>query len=270
MNEFRADLHCHSFFSDGSDSPEALLKMANEKGLSGLSITDHDTIEAYSEQLFELAERMDLALMTGVELSSEWEGTAIHVLGYHFDLKAPSLIHCLEEVQKRREVRNREMLKKLAAHRLVIDEERWKGKRIIGRPHIAQAMVEKGYVKDIQEAFNRYLKEGALCYVSGFKLTPSDAIRAIHGAGGKAILAHPHFMKKRSLLRYLFSLPFDGLECYYGHLPKSFEAPFLKKVLEKKWIATGGSDYHGLYKPHIELGSSWVDRITFDALGTIC
>jgi predicted metal-dependent phosphoesterase TrpH len=180
-------------------------------------------------------------------------------------------------MQKRRGERNRALLAKLKQRKMLIEEEellafarKLEKKKTVGRPHIAALMVQKGYVGSMQEAFDRYLKEGGLCYVSGFKYTPQDAIDQIRQAGGKAVLAHPHFIKKGALLKKLLSHPFDGIECYYANLPKALEAPWLKIAKEKGWIATGGSDYHGTFKPHISLGCSWVGEETFRKLQSRC
>ena len=118
----------------------------------------------------------------------------------------------------------------------------------------------------MQEAFDRYLRESASCYVSGIKYTPKDVIEIIHVARGKAVLAHPHFIKNGSHLRYLLGLPFDGLECHYGTLHKAQERPWIAKAKAKGLIATGGSDYHGKFKPHIPLGCSWVEEAVFNSL----
>jgi len=271
--DFRADLHCHSYCSDGSDSPEELLKKAKEIGLNGLSITDHDSIRAYTPELFSLAEQLSIRLLTGIELSSEWEGATVHVLGYGIDVQSQLLIDFLAEMIRRRDVRNRAIIEKLKARKIDIEMEEVEAltyelfsHRTIGRPHIAEALVRKGIVSTIQQAFEIYLREGASCYVSGIKYSPKDAIEIIHLAKGKAVLAHPHFIKKGALLRYLLSLPFDGLECHYGTLNKVQERPWLEKAKAKGLIATGGSDYHGKFKPYIPLGCSWVSEGIFNSL----
>lgn len=272
-HEFRADLHCHSLCSDGSDNPSDLLIKAKQGGLSGLSITDHDSIEAYTPELFSLAETLGIRLLPGIELSSEYKSDTVHVLGYGFDLHSTSLVSFIQEMQLRRENRNRAILEKLRLKKMIILDEELQMlaknsgfKKSIGRPHIASLMVKKGYVSTFREAFERYLKEGTCCYVPGFKFTPQDAITAIQEGNGKAVIAHPHFIKKGKLLKWLLSLSFDGIECYYGNLHKRQEAPWVKIAKEKNWIATGGSDYHGTFKPHISLGCSWVSEPTFQQL----
>jgi len=266
-NEFRADLHCHTTCSDGSDPPLALLQLAKQVGLQGLSITDHDTAEAYTPELFLEARAVGIRLLPGIEISSELEDLSVHILGYGYDLDAPELKEFLRLMQQRREVRNRAILRNLAQHKLPISEEELKAShQTVGRPHIAQLMVKKGYVQTTADAFEYYLREGGLCYAPGIKCTPREVIDQIHQVKGKAVLAHPHFFKKGPFLRKLLALPFDGLECYYGNLAKSQELPWLKIAQERGLIATGGSDYHGALKPHVPLGSSWVDEATFEVL----
>jgi len=277
MSEFRADLHCHSYCSDGEDSPFELLAKAKAANLQGLSITDHDSMEAYSPLLFDDAKRLGIHLLPGIELSSEYEGSSVHVLGYGFDLNSPSLGMFLVYLKERRRDRNLAIFEKMRQHRMPITEEELIAflqthtkdpnvHRTIGRPHIAYFMLHKGYVSSTQQAFEMYLKEGGLCYASGIKVLPKEAIEQIHRANGKAVLAHPHFIKKGERLRQILSLPFDGIECHYAALPKELELPWLDIANQKKWIATGGSDYHGSFKPHIPLGASWSGESVFKAL----
>jgi len=271
MKTFRADLHCHSYYSDGEDSPFELLAKAKAAGLQGLSITDHDTMEAYSPDVFEEAKRLKIQLLTGIELSSELQDASIHVLGYGFDWKNTHFQQFLAESRKRRRTRNLAILEKLKKHKMPIEEEELiafveRKSRIIGRPHIAQLMIKKGYVLSVQEAFERYLREGASCYPFGIKFHPREAIDQIHQAGGKAVLAHPHFLRSGVLKKELLSLFFDGIECHYGTLPKELEQEWVKLAEKRGWLATGGSDYHGSFKPHVSLGCSWVGEAVFNKL----
>jgi 3',5'-nucleoside bisphosphate phosphatase len=267
--EFRADIHCHTNCSDGSDTPLRILQVAKEAGLQGLSVTDHDTIDAYTPEFFEEAKRLEIAILPGIEISSEMDETSVHILGYGYDLNDSSLRDFLVRMQERRSERNRAILKKLSMRNMLITEEELKAyatDRTIGRPHIAQMMVKKGYVQTSRDAFDFYLKEGALCYASGIKYHPKEVIEQIHKANGKAVLAHPHFIKKGAFLRKLLHLPLDGLECYYSRLAKALELPWLRMAKEKGLIPTGGSDYHGEIKPHIPLGCSWVGEAIFRSL----
>ena len=267
MVEFRADLHCHTNCSDGSDEPFELLKKAKQASLPVVSITDHDTVDAYTPELFVLAEELNLRLLPGVELSSELEGIPVHILAYGCDLHSVSFAEFLKEIRKRRMERNREILKKLREKKMPLDEEELARfpTKTLGRPHIAAMMMKKGYVSSIQNAFEYYLKDGAPCYAPGFKYTPQEAIDQIHLGNGKAVLAHPHFYKRKAYLKKILSCTFDGVECYYAALHKQLEIPWLKLAKERGWIATGGSDYHGSIKNNV-LGSSWVNEETFNAI----
>ena len=260
--EFRADLHCHSICSDGSDTPQELLLKAKKAGLQGLSITDHDTVAAYSEELFAQAFSLNIDLLVGVEVSSEWKGRPVHILGYRVDHHCPDFLHFLQEVQEMRRERNLRILEKLSRLGMNIDLKDIRGETV-GRPHIAEALVRKGYLRTVQEAFERYLKDGAICSAPGFRFSPDQVIEMIRKAKGKAVLAHPHLYPKDFDCNELLSFSFDGIECYYGTLSQYQEAPWLVMAQKKGWIATGGSDYHGPLRNQRPLGSSWVGKEAF-------
>ncbi len=273
MISFRADLHSHTHCSDGTDSPLQLLQKAADANLQALSITDHDTIDAYTPEVLIRARELQIELLPGVELSSEWKDSSVHVLGYRIDLHSGTLREFLRKMIERRGERNRAILAKLSKRGMVIEEEELIAfvaqecrYRTIGRPHIAELMVRKGYVARREEAFERFLAEGALCYTPGIKFTPAEVIAEVHKAGGKAVLAHPHFIPKGAMLQALLALPFDGIECYYGNLQPAQEATWLHLARAKGWLVTGGSDYHGALKPHISLGCSWIGLEAFNAL----
>lgn len=260
--EYRADMHIHSSFSDGSMSPEDILYLAKDVGLSAISITDHDSINAYSKELFSLAEKLKIDLITGIEVSSSLRKETIHILGYNFDYRSETLINFLTDVQKKRDERNLLILEKLSKQNIYISQkelyENQDVKTTIGRPHIALLMIKKGFVKDFKAAFNLYLKDGASCFVEGQKYAPDIVIDLIHKAGGKAILAHPQQIECASVLNDLFDMNFDGLEAYYGKMVLHKEKRWIRKAKARNWLITGGSDFHGANKPFINLGSSWI------------
>ncbi len=132
-----------------------------------------------------------------------------------------------------------------------------------GRVHIAQKLVEKGHVKDVAQAFQRYIGDGKSCYVWAQHPTVAEAIEVIHQAKGKAVLAHPHLIKKRSILRALFQLPFDGIEAFYGRFSQAENQKWVDCASERGWFMTGGSDFHGTAKPHVTLGSSLTPENVF-------
>lgn len=271
--EFRADLHCHTTCSDGSMTPEEIVRLAHELDLSGLSITDHDTVDAY-EVAVPLAKQLGVELISGAEFSSIQDKDSVHILAYAFPLQNRVLQAFCEKHALRRRERNREILSKLAKHNIPISEEEMLAsltgtlsfKRTLGRPHIALAMYRKGYVSNPQEAFRKYLGEGKLCFCQGESFTAEETINVIHQAKGLAIIAHPHLLNSEGTLKKLLKLPFDGIECYYAHMHANQNERWLQIAKDKNWIVTGGSDFHGELKPQISLGSSWVDQERFSVL----
>lgn len=261
----RADLHIHSTCSDGSKTPEQLLHLAKEKGLFGLSITDHDTIEAYTYEFFDLAKKLELKVIVGAEISSLLDDYNAHILAFDFDYKDEGFKSFLESIQKTRRDRNRKILEKFQKLGISIDPTFLDKSAVIGRPHFAQILIEKGFVSNIKEAFEIYLKEGAKAYYPGLKPSSQKVIDQIHKAGGKAFIAHPHLTPK-SILTKLYHLPFDGIECYYARFSSDKEEPFLKIARKKGWLVSGGSDFHGDIKPTNNLGASWVDEETFNRI----
>jgi 3',5'-nucleoside bisphosphate phosphatase len=261
MTEFRADLHVHSSCSDGTDSPLALLGLAKQVGLSGLSITDHDTLGAYTPEIWDKAAKLSLALLIGVEISSEWKEEPIHILAYGFH---HSLEDFLGEVRKRRVERNRKILHHLKKQGIKIAEEELAAP-VIGRPHIAKILMDRKIISSIQEGFDRFLQEDLIRYTIGNKFSSREVVEAIHHASGRAVLAHPHLIKRRSIVKELLTLPFDGLECYYGRRPIQLEREWLEIAKKHNLIATGGSDYHGSIRS-TPIGCSWVREGVFRAL----
>jgi 3',5'-nucleoside bisphosphate phosphatase len=272
--DFRADLHIHSYYSDGNLSPEEILLLAKKISLSGLSITDHDTIEAYNDELFDLAKKLELKLITGVEISSELDGENVHILGYNFDRNNVEFRQFLNEVQKKRTLRNSEIIKKLNQKKIEISEEELYAfaqkkniaQTIIGRVHIAYLMFEKGYVNSIQKAFDDYIQDEGPCFVKGFKFSPDQIITQIHQAKGKAVLAHPNLLKSKKVIDKILKFSFDGIEVYYGKLFVGYEKRWLDVAKKNNLLITGGSDFHGDIRPYVTLGCSWVDEETFKKL----
>jgi len=272
--DFRADLHIHSYFSDGTDSPEEILYLAKEKKLLGISITDHDTIDAYTDELFELARTLEIKLIPGVEVSSEFNEVTIHILGYNFDLLSQSFIGFLNEAQEKRRLRNLAILKKLNGKNIDISEKELYdftkdnniSQTVVGRVHIAQLLKERGSVQSMQDGFDLYIKDNGPCYVPGYKFSSKQVIDQIHLAKGKAILAHPNLIKSSKIINSIFQQPFDGLEAYYAKLMPAYENRWVQKAEKHGWLITGGSDYHGHIRPYNTLGCSWINEERFDQL----
>ncbi len=272
---FRADLHCHSSYSDGTLAPEEILHLAKEIGLQGISITDHDTIDGYSDELFALAKSLEIELLAGVEISSQWREENVHILGYGFALDSKWLRSFLADIQQRRWKRNLEIVKKLGQKGMLLQKEELvdfaqkcnRGRlSSIGRPHIAALLLQKGYVTSYMQAFQLYLKDGGSCYVQAEKYSSLEVIQKIHESNGRAIIAHPYQIVHKSVLHSLFELPFDGIEGRYPRLLPQDEKKWNSLSKQKGWVVTGGSDFHGPERTSHSLGSAWVAKDVFDRL----
>lgn len=262
---FRADMHCHSTCSDGTHSPKELIDLAVSQNLQGLSITDHDTCKAYDAELFAYAKERDIQLVTGVEFSSYHQGTGVHILGYDFLPDHPEILAFAESHKERRKLRNLAILKKLEKAGMPISEGELSvfSGAVIGRPHIAQLMIDKGYVASFKEAFNEYIGNDKPCYVSGPIFKVSETIEVIKKASGKAFLAHPIFIRKRRILNELLSMPFDGMECYYAMCTDEQNDRMLRIAEKRNFAISGGSDFHGENKPYLQLGASFITEEPF-------
>ncbi len=256
------DLHTHTTASDGSDSPERLIEKAKEAGLAAIAVTDHDTT-AGLEAARDAARKIDIEFVPGVELSVNFHKGNMHILGYFMDENEPRFKQVLERVQRARAERNPKILALLESIGKPISmeelEELSQGGQI-GRPHIARAMVEKGYVKSVSEAFDKYLKRGAKAYAPKSILSPKEAIEVIRGARGIPVLAHPFSLlpededELKGIVSNLKDEGLMGLECYYSEHDDAFTSLCLGIARRFDLVITGGSDYHGKAKPYIKLG----------------
>jgi predicted metal-dependent phosphoesterase TrpH len=247
--EFRADMHSHTNCSDGMFSPLELIELAKSQGLSALSITDHDSIQAYTQESFAKASSLGLLLCTGVEFSCQIKGVNIHILGYDFDVENKEIQELCQKHKTRRFERNRKILYKLRTQGILIEER--------------ELEEFKGIVSSVKEAFNKYLGDGKCCFDAGVCFSISDTIKVIHKAGGKAFIAHPHLIKRNKILKEVLSLPFDGIECFYGVFSRRDNNKWLEIAKDKNWLISGGSDFHGDSKPQNRMGSSWIDQENF-------
>jgi len=264
--EKKADLHVHSYYSDGTSSPASLVDMAVAAKFVGLSITDHDSLAGYQEAVLPASEK-GVVLLPGIEISSKFKNELIHVLGYSFDAENSILREMCNIHQHRRTQRNAQILAKLTSmgYSLTMEEvyETSPHAQSYGRPHIALAMMKKGYAPSCAVAFASYLKTGKPCYVEGEKWTVEEAISGIHKAGGFAVLAHPHLIRDKSCLRSLLAHPFDGLEGYYDSFSLNENEYWVQVALRHKLFVTGGSDFHGGVKPELTFGRAWTPYETF-------
>lgn len=256
-SKFEADLHCHTTASDGLLTPKEIVELASSKGMKAIGITDHDTIDGWREAE-EAAETIAIKVVKGIEINTDWQNREIHILGYLLEDNSDSFNKQILEIQQKRIIRIKEILNKLErlSMRITFEEvmEYAKGKAI-GRPHVAQAMVKRGYAKDFREVFDSYLRVGGLAYVPRYKLTPTEAISIIRGAKGVAVLAHPGNRQIEKEIRQWKEDGLQGIEVY--HPDHSLEDSVRYSMLAAKsgLIATGGSDFHGKgLKPGVELG----------------
>ncbi len=268
---FRADLHCHSTCSDGSLTPVELVQLAKKQSLQGLAITDHDHVASYA-MAKEEAKALGVALIPGVEFSSRHDNQNVHILGYSFKPDHPQIQALCNWHKTRRKERCRAILERLDSLGVFLSfgeiAEQAHGE-LIGRPHIAAAMVKKGVVSSIKEAFQLYLGDGKTAYVAGESVGVKETIEALHLAGGVAVIAHPHLIKSQSLLQAVLNLPFDGIEVFYARFPLDKTKRWEEAARQRSWLITGGSDFHGTIKPDLPLGSSWVGKEAFRKLAQL-
>jgi predicted metal-dependent phosphoesterase TrpH len=242
----RIDLHLHSTASDGRYTPTELIRLALAKGLQVIALTDHDTTEGTKEAL-NAARGTGLTVIPGVEISTDVPGNyELHILGYHIDHRHTGLQERLQKLRRSRLDRARQTLERLAQTGCPVSWEHLvtlAGGGVIGRPHIAQALVDAHYVDSVESAFRLYIGRGAPAYIERLKLSPQDAIWMILEAGGVPVLAHPSQIVEH--IPALVRAGLVGLEVYYpGYIEA--EQRFLANLARKhKLIATGGSDFHG-------------------------
>ena len=255
------DLHLHTTASDGTASPAQTVQTARELGLTAIAVTDHDTVSGVNEALATGA-ALGVEVVPGVEVSSDYRDNNIHVLGYFVDPASPALRAVADWVRVERAERNEKVVAMLAADGFAISMEELEAAypgALLGRPHIAEFLMRRGYVESVTDGFDRYLEVGRKYYLPTRRIPLSRAVTAIRDAGGLASLAHP--------LQYRYPLPeveelidravhlgVDAMECYYsGYTPE--ETRWLLTQAERRGLGvSGGSDWHGTRKPYITMG----------------
>ena len=268
------DLHMHSTYSDGTDSPERLVELSLKKGLVAMSLTDHDSVEGVKEAI-DAAEGKHIEVIPGVEISCEYvippqagkpsRKKEIHILGYGMDIDNSELLKSLKFARDERDGRNKKMAANFekAGYDMISYEklkERF-GNVTIARPHFARLLMEAGVIPSISSAFEpgSLLANDSPLYVFRKYLTPEEAIRVITGAGGRAVLAHPMIYKMsvsevHRMLGTLIDYGLTGIEAIYSRNKGTDEAFVRKLAGEFGLFITGGTDYHGANKPDLEIG----------------
>lgn len=261
-----ADLHTHTTASDGDLTPTQLIARGKSRGLAALAITDHDTLKGVEEGLA-AGEACGMRVIPGIEISAVYEPGTLHMLGYFPDYPV-GLEEDLQQVQQGRKDRFPKIIERLHAHGLTITLEDVKaiaGEAQIGRPHIAKALIQKGYVKDFEEAFDRWLAKGKPAYVSKEKLSWEEAVRLIRAHGGVPVLAHPFTLEigdeeLRKLVAAMQSGGLLGIEVYYPEHTHAQTRLYRDIAQSLGLVVTGGTDFHAPDRNSADLGATGLDE----------
>ncbi len=272
------DLHSHSTASDGTWKAEAVVQKAAEIGMTALALTDHDTTAALPE-VTEAGRRYGVEIIPGIEISARFDlkGT-LHILGYFIQAEDAGLQKGLADFRAARDLRNPRIIEKLRACGIDITYEEVLAKAngaVVGRPHIASVMVDKGVVRTNDDAFVHYLKRGGKAYVEKDTLPPEHAIDLIRNAGGVAVLAHPSYLflkakEEDAFFERLAAAGLGGVETYYSSHNEEDTRHYLEMAKRYDLVATGGSDFHGANKPDIQLGFGFGKlRVPYEVLDAL-
>lgn len=252
-----ADLHMHTSFSDGTYTPEELVARAGQFGFAAIALTDHDTVEGCARAAA-ACEQARIEFIPATELTAELDGNELHLLGYFVDTENPRLLKELAEFQTVRQNRIREMVARLNELNIPLQAEAVfaiANCRSPGRPHVGRALVAGGFCRNLDEAFERFLKKNRHAWVPKFKISALDAIELIHQSGGLAVMAHPGLNRTDEIIPELVAAGLDGLECFHTKHTPSTSDHYLRLAREHDLAITGGSDCHGLNKGKPLLGT---------------
>jgi len=263
MDTRKIDLHVHSAESDGTFAPRDLMLEAKKADLAAMALTDHDTVNGVAAAR-EAAKEVGIELISGVELSTEYKGKEVHMVGLFVDETNSALLEHLAAFRSKRDGRNEAMCALLRKEGFDITEdalrEMFPDAAVLTRAHVANYLVNKGYIPSISVAFEKYIGDGCRCQVPRDMITPQEGIEMIHNAGGIAVLAHPVLYKMSDdRLRELFSdckdAGLEGVEAIYSTYQPGDERYIRRLAEEYDLKISGGSDFHGTNKPHIKLGT---------------
>lgn len=252
-----ADLHLHTTASDGTCHPGELVKLAAEVGLAAIAITDHDNV-AGIEPALKAGATLGVEVIPGVEINTEWHSLEIHILGYYVDWRDEGFLNLLAGLRESRLGRLDRMLDRLRSVGIHLARDRIlaiSGEAGVGRPHVARAMVEAGYVASEKEAFERFLAQGQVAYVPRAKLTPAEAVGEILRVNGIPVLAHPGLLSHDEIIPDLIAAGLLGLEVFYPEHSEETVARYLALAKARGLLVTGGSDWHGQEVSRRPLGS---------------
>ena len=265
----KADLHTHTICSDGALSPYELVKKAKAQGLSIISISDHDSVAAIPDAL-EFGKEFGVEVISGVELSANFEDKEVHILGYFVDYKSQRLLDYLTFFRHERIKRAERIVAKLNSLQVPLRIEsvmEHAGTGSVGRPHIAAAMVDEGHTKSYQESFDRYIGNGGPAYERKFQFSPAEAVQLIASSGGLSFLAHPGRYTTDGMLQHLIKAGIDGIEVIHPSHSPEHVAHYRGVASEYYLLESGGSDFHGGKKNDDgSFGSFFVDENKVDTM----
>jgi len=267
------DLHTHSTASDGVYAPAELVQRASEAGLRVLALTDHDSTDGLTEAA-RAAQELQIDFIPGIEINTDAGGGEVHVLGYFMEYERPAFQSVLKALRDARVLRGQRMVERLNEQGISISWRRVReiAQGAVGRPHVAQALREAGYVQSIGEAFDKYIGTGCPAYVPRYRLTADDAVRLIASANGLPVIAHPITLpgldELRAWLPHLVDVGMVGLETYYGPYTPQQQDALLDLAEEYHLIPTGGSDFHGPGIHPTPLGGRYVPQEAVERLKT--
>lgn len=261
----KVDLHIHSTASDGSLTSQQLVERAAKVGLEIIAITDHDTVAGVEPALAAARSYPRLTVIPGVEINTDVPHGEVHILGYFIDYHHPELVRSLETLRRSREDRAQRMIAKLGELGVHIEWQRVRelaGGESVGRPHVAQAMLEKGYIANLKEAFDKYIGRDGPAYVERHKLSSDEAVALVAKASGLPVLAHPADIEDLpAMVLRLRTQGLVGIEAYYAGYGTGTVSRLVQLAKKHGLIATGGSDYHGPgLAAEVELGMVEVPR----------
>ena len=245
-----ADLHLHTYFSDGTFSPEELAAHGRQLGFAALALTDHDTVEGCA-RMAAACNAAGIEFTTGTELTAEHNDIELHLLGYFVDTQNEKLLADIARFQTTRQNRIREMVARLNALNVPLEAETvfaLANCKSPGRPHVARALVKAGLCKSLDEAFERYLKKNRPAWVPKAKMSALEGVGLIHQAGGLAVMAHPGLNRTDDVIPVLVDAGLDGIECFHTKHSTATSRRYLGIADKFHLLVTGGSDCHGFSK----------------------
>ncbi|MCK4905735.1 PHP domain-containing protein [bacterium] len=267
-----ADLHLHTVYSDGEYTPQSIVQKALSEKFRAIAITDHDTVDGVASVIKEAGEKIEI--IPGIELSAgvqKEDNTSeeTHIVGLFIDYKNPEFLEILKGLSLGRKDRMNDMMKKLGEMGMPItmqEIEKFKTKDVVGRLHLAQAMVEKGYVKNTNEAFDKFIGDDKPAYANRSRLSSKRAISLIKEVGGIPIIAHPHLLKNDSIIAQLIEEGIEGIEIYFADNGTNPQSKYTEIAKKHNLLISGGSDCHGLTKGKILLGKVKVPYQVIEAM----